>query len=353
MAGSAARSISLPILKGGKAEMKKGVFLRWTLLALGVMLLSAAPAQGKEQDKIRVARASDSATESAIWFGKEAGLFEKHGLSAELIRIRGSSTVVQTMLSGDIALSQIGGAAVVDANLSGADLTMVATIIRNFVFYLFSRPEIQRIEELKGKTIGTSRFGSISDFAGRFALEKHGLQPERDVTILQTGGPSESVAALHTNRIQAVALTAPATIQARKLGLRALFDISQLESNFPFNGIVTTKAYLKSNEDIVKRFLKAYSEGVVLAKKDPAFAKKVMAKYFRSDDREVLEESYEWIVKQNTSIPPYPAARGFTTILQGIEKRNPKAKLAKPEDFIDSRIVRELDESGFFKSLLP
>lgn len=331
--------------------MKKNGIMIWILLILGVMSFAIAPAQGKEADNIRVARSSDSATESAVWFGKEAGLYEKYGLSVELIRIRGSSAVVQTMLSGDIAVSQIGGSAVVDANLAGADLTTVATIIRSFVFYLFSRPEIQRVEDLRGKAIGTSRFGAISDFAGRFALEKYGLQAEKDVTILQTGGPAESVAALNGNRIQAVALTAPATIQARKLGLRPLLDISKLEANFPFNGVVVTRTYLKNNEDIVKRFMKGYIEGVVLAKKDPVFAKRVMAKYFRSDDKEVLEESYEWIVIQNTSIPPYPATRGFATILQGIEKRNPKAKLAKPEDFVDSRIVRELDESGFIKSL--
>jgi NitT/TauT family transport system substrate-binding protein len=236
---------------------------------------------------------------------------------------------------------------VVDADLAGGDLTNVATIIRNFVFYIFSRPEIERMADLKGKAMGTSRYGAISDFAARFALTKNGLQPEKDVAILQTGGPSESVAALNANRIQAVALTAPATIRARKLGLRPLLDISKIEANFPFNGIVVRRSFLKNNGDLMRRFMMAYIEGVALAKKDAAFAKKVMAKYFKSDDREILDESYDWIVKQNFTLPPYPAVPGLATILNSVAERNPKAKSMKPEDFVDMVIVQELDKSGF------
>jgi NitT/TauT family transport system substrate-binding protein len=317
---------------------------------LTILTLALAPATGRAEeklDKIRVARASDSATEAALWFTKEGGFFEKHGISAELIRFQGSSLVVSTMLAGEIAVSQIGAAAVVDADLAGGDLTNIATIIRNFVFYIFSRPEIERMADLKGKAMGTSRYGAISDFAARFALTKNGLQPEKDVAILQTGGPLESVAALNANRIQAVALTAPATIRARKLGLRPLLDISKIEANFPFNGIVVRKSFLKNNGDLMRRFMMAYIEGVALAKKDAAFAKKVMAKYFKSDDREILDESYDWIVKQNFTLPPYPAVPGLATILNSVAERNPKAKSMKPEDFVDMAIVQELDKSGF------
>lgn len=334
-----------------KPELGKKAAFVFALLVSVLTLANPSAGQEEKLDKIRVARASDSATESALWFTKEAGLFEKHGLSVELIRLQGSSLVVSTMLAGEIAVSQIGAAAVVDSGLAGGDLTIVATIIRNFVFYIFSRPEIERMADLKGKAMGTSRYGAISDFAARFALAKYGLVPEKDVAILQTGGPAESVAALNANKIQAVALTAPATIRARKLGLRALLDISKLEANFPFNGVVVRRSYLKSHEGIVRRFLRAYIEGAVLAKRDPVFAKKVLAKYFKSDDREVLDESYEWIVRQNFSLPPYPALQGLTTILKAVEGRNPKAKGMKPEDFVDSRLVQEIDKSGFIAGL--
>ena len=332
--------------------MAKHIYLVLTAFVLVLAAAAPSPGQGEKLDRVRVARASDSATEAALWFAKEGGFFDKRGISAELIRFQGSSLVVSTMLAGEVAINQVGAAAAVDAGLAGGDLTNIATNIINFVFYIFSRPEIERIADLKGKAMGTSRFGAISDFAARFALSKYGLQPEKDVAILQTGGPSESVAALNANRIQAVALTAPATIRARKLGLRPLLDISKIEANFPFNGIVVRKSFLKNNEDLLRRFMMAYIEGVALAKKDGAFAKKVMAKYFKSEDREILDESYEWIVKQNFTLPPYPAIPGLVTILKSVEARNPKAKNMKPEDFVDSGIVQELDKSGFIANAM-
>ncbi len=326
-----------------------GVVLVVAIMTLAHAMMAAG--QQEKLDRIRVARASDSATEAAIWFAKEGRFFEKYGISAELIRLQGSSLVVSTMLAGEIPVSQIGAAAVVDSDLAGADLINVASIVRNFVFYIFSRPDIQRMTDLKGKAVGTSRYGAISDFAVRFALSKYGLQPEKDVTILQTGGPAESVTALNANRIQAVALTAPATIRARKLGLKPLLDISKIEANFPFNGIVVRRSFLQANGDLMRRFLKAYMEGVALAKRDPVFAKKTMAKYFKTNDREILDESYDWIVKQIFTLPPYPAVEGLTTILKSVEARNPKAKGMKPEDFYDARIVEELDKSGFVAGL--
>jgi NitT/TauT family transport system substrate-binding protein len=332
--------------------MNKNIFSALTALIFLLATAGLGRSQSEKLDRIRVARASDSATEAALWFAKEGGFFEKHGIFAELIRFQGSSLVVSTMLAGEVAISQIGAAAVVDSGLAGGDLINVASIIRNFVFYIFSRPEIERITDLKGKAMGTSRYGAISDFAARFALAKNGLQPEKDVAILQTGGPSESVAALSANRIQAVALTAPATIRARKLGLRPLLDISKLEANFPFNGIVVRKSFLKSNENLLRRFMMAYIDGVALAKKDAPFAKKVMAKYFKSEDREILDESYDWIVKQNFTLPPYPAIPGLVTILKAVEARNPKAKDMKPGDFVDMGIVQELDKSGFIANAM-
>ena len=343
--------LSRRVTKKRNSKVEKRIFLALAGLVMVLAFPVLSNSQEEKLDKIRAARAGDSATESAIWFVKEARLFEKHGLSVEMIRLQGSSLVVSTMLAGEIPISQIGAAAVVDSDLAGGDLVILASILRNFVFHIFSRPEIEHMTDLKGKAMGVTRYGAISDFAARFALARYGLQPDKDVAIIQTGGASESVAALRTNRIQAVPLTAPATVQARKLGFKWLLDVSKLEANFPFNGVVTRRSYLKGNENIIRRFLKAYIEGVVLAKKDPIFAKKVMAKYFRSDDKEVLDESYEWIVRQNFSIPPYPAIQGITTILKEIEGRNPKARSVKPEDFVDSRYIQEIDKSGFIADL--
>jgi ABC-type nitrate/sulfonate/bicarbonate transport system substrate-binding protein len=151
-------------------------------------------------------------------------------------------------------------------------------------------------------------------------------------------------------KVHAAAITPPATLQARKVKLKELVDLSKLDVEYHVNGVVTTRRYLRSNEDTVRRYLKAYIEGAVRGMKDKAFAMKTMGRYFRTDDREILEETYEMIIKTGFSVPPYPA--GIASLLQELEKPFPKAKGAKPEDFADSRLVHELDQSGFIKSLL-
>src|ERR1041385_2021861 len=208
------------------------------------------------------------------------------------------------------------------------------------------------MEDLKGKVFGTTRFGTLSDLAARFALRAHGIDPERDITMVQTGGPSEAITAMAGGKIQAAALSPPATLTARKLKFREILDMSKLDAEYHINGVVTTRRFLRSQEDVVRRFMRAYIDGAARGKKDKAFAMKTMGKHFRTDDKEVLEESYETTIKSNFSIPPYPSIPGIKSLLQGLEQSNPKAKGAKAEDFADSHIVRELDQSGFVKSAL-
>jgi NitT/TauT family transport system substrate-binding protein len=286
----------------------------------------------------------------ALWLAKEGNYYEKNGLNVEVISIPGSSLALQAMLSGELPIIQAGGTGPIQVNLSGTDTVIIATIAKKFTWWIFSQPNIQRMEDLKGKVFGTTRFGTQSDLASRIALRRHGIDPERDITMVQTGGPAETVSAMMIGKIQAAAITPPATLQARKVKLKELMDLSTLDAEYHVNGLVTTRRFIKSNEDVVRRFLRAYIEGAVRGQKDKAFAMKTMGKYFRTDDREVLEETYELIIKTGFNIPPYPS--GIASLLEGLDKQFPKAKGAKPEDFADSRLVRELDQSGFIKSLL-
>ena len=322
------------------------------VVLLSVLFVSTVSAQEKKPEKIRIGGGSASATQMSIWFAKEGNYYEKNGLNAEAISIPGSSLALQAMLAGDLPIIQLGGAASIQANFSGADTVIVATIVRKFLFWIFARPGIERMEELKGKVFGTTRFGTLSDLAARFALRAHGIDPERDITMVQTGGPAEAITAMVGGKIHAAALSPPATLQARKLKLRELLDMSKLEAEYHINGVVTTRKYLRTQEDIVRRFLRAYIEGAARGQKDKGFALKVMGKYFRTDDKEILEESYDTTIKSNFSLPPYPSVPGIASLLQGLEKQNPKAKVAKPEEFADSRLVRELDQSGFVKAAL-
>lgn len=316
-----------------------------------LIFFGRASSQEKKFDKLRVGGGSASGTQLSMWLAKEGNYYEKHGLQVEAISIPGSSLAIQAMLAGELPIIQLGGAASLQANLGGADTVIIATIVRKFLFWIYGRPEITRIEDLKGKVFGTTRFGTLSDLASRFALRLHGIDPERDITMIQTGGPAETVSAMMTGKVHAAALTPPATLQAKKTKLKELLDMSKLDAEYHINGVVTTRRFLKSSEDTVRRFMRAYIEGAARAQKDKAFALKAMAKIFRTDDRELLEETYDMIIKTNFAIPPYPSIPGIASLIQGLEKSNPKAKGVRPEEFADTRIVRELEQSGFIKSV--
>ena len=324
------------------------------IICCALVLTSCLPvasfAQEKKLEKLRTGGGSASAAQMSIWFAKEANYYEKHGLNVEVISIPGSSLALQVMLSGEMPIIQAGGAGPVQANLSGTDTVIVATISKKFNWWIYGLPSINRMEDLKGKVFGVTRYGTQSDLASRIALRRAGLDPDHDVTIVQTGGPSETIGAMVAGKVQAAAVTPPSTLQARKVKLRELADLTSLDVEYHVNGVVTTRRFIKSNEDTVRRFLRAYIEGAVRGSKDKAFAMKTMGKYFRTDDREVLEETYEAVIKNVFNIPPYPA--GVANLLLEVEKQYPKAKSAKPEDFTEPRFVRELDQSGFIKSLL-
>ncbi len=332
--------------------MRKIGLAVWLGCSLSILSLSALSAQEKRADRLRVGGGSASATQMALWLAKDGNFYDKHGLNVEAISIPGSSLALQAMLSGELPVIQLGGAASIQANLAGADTVIVATIVKKLLFWVYAVPGINGMEDLKGKVFGVTRFGTLSDLASRIALRAHGIEPDRDITMVQTGGPAEGLSAMAAGKITAAALTPPGTLQARKLKFKLLFDLTKMDAEYHINGVVTTRKFLRSNEDIVRRFLRAYVEGAARGQKDKNFALKVIGKYFRTDDREILEESYETTIKSNFAIPPYPSIAGVATLIQELEKQNPKAKGAKPEEFADGRLMRELEQSGFIKAVL-
>ena len=252
---------------------------------------TAGFAQEKKLEKLRVGGGSASTTQLSLWLAKEGNYYEKHGLNVEAISIPGSSLALQAMLSGELPIIQLGGAASIQANLAGADTAIIATIVKKFLFWVYAVPGINRMEDLKGKVLGVTRFGTLSDLASRIALRAHGVEPDRDVTMVQTGGPAEGLSAMAAGKVTAASLTPPGTLQARKLKFKLLFDMTKLDAEYHINGVLTTRRFLRSNEDTVRRFLRAYVEGAARAQKDKNFAFKVMGKYFRTDDKEILDES--------------------------------------------------------------
>jgi NitT/TauT family transport system substrate-binding protein len=283
---------------------------------------------------------------TALWTAAEAKAFQKYGLDVSLLYIPSAPQVVRVMLAGDSQIAVTGGAAVVSANLSGADLVFIGGIVNVPAFYVMAAPEIKTIEELRGATVGVTRFGSSSDFAMRYVLQKHGLRPEKDVTLLQLGGMLELATALSKRLVAAATLSSPADLRTRKSGAQQLINMATAGVSFPQSAIVTTRSYIQAHQDEVLNFLRAYAEGMQRMIVDKAMAKQVIQKYTREIDPDVVESTYRYGVDYIAPVP-YPAKEGIVEILK--RSNHPKAKTSNPDDFIDVSLVKKLEEAGFFR----
>ncbi|MBI4523480.1 MAG: ABC transporter substrate-binding protein [Deltaproteobacteria bacterium] len=286
------------------------------------------------------------------WVAKESGIFARNGFDVQLIYFQGGTTAVMALVSGETPISQTAGPGVVNAVLGGADAVMIAGGVVTLDYWLLSRPEIKNPEQLKGGAVAISRFGSASDFIVRYALQRIGLVPVKDVAILQIGALPDRLAAMETKRVQATVLAPPAMYQAQKRGFNILADVAALGLAYQATGVATTRRYIKENPDIVRRYIRAHVEAVHRFKTDREMGIAVLAKYLRLQDKEILARTYEGaIAEHKLPAKQYPTIEGIRTILKPLAEQDPKAKAAKAEDFVDMRFIKELDDSGFIDSL--
>jgi len=315
------------------------------------LLLVFVPVTLAAQTKLKVAYPTTVGSMAVLWVTKEARLFEKQGLEVELIYVAGSSRVVQAMLAKDIPISEIAIPAVIQANLAGADLVMLAGPNHKPGQKVMVKPDIKRREDLKGKKIGITRFGTSDDFLLRYVLGQWNLQPERDVALIQMGGSQEILAGLASRGIDGGMLSSPLHLQAAKLGYSVLTDLSAIGVDYQGAGVVTTRSYMKEMPDTVRRYLRAYVEGLHRFKSDKNFALKVIAKYSRITDAEALDETYQHYAIKVMPKVPYPTIRGIQMVLDEIGSRTPKARNLAPESFLDVSYLRDLERTGFIKTL--
>lgn len=215
-------------------------------------------------------------------------------------------------------------------------------------FHLMARPEIKQPSDLKGKKAGISAFGSTSDFLVRLALRKFGLEPGKDVALLPTGGESEAFAALQAGSVQIAALAYPSYVHALRMDMKELVNFSELGFEAVNAALVSTRAYLAQNRDTTTRFLRALVRGMHRYRADKEFSKRVLGKYLRSNDEQILEASWQ-DVAPNLSKVPKPSMNAIQFIIDGqFKDKNP---LPKPESFLDTSIVDQLERSGFIDSV--
>jgi ABC-type nitrate/sulfonate/bicarbonate transport system substrate-binding protein len=314
-------------------------------------LLAATPIIAAEGlTRLRVAYAAITAAFSIPWIAKEAGIFQRHGLDVELVYIAAGSRAVQTLVGGSIDVAAIGGPAGVDARLAGADTIYVAIPVNRVIVFTVAAPQIQRVEELRGKSVGVTRIGTVTDFFTRLYLRQNGLVPDRDVMIRQTGGLPETVAALKAGQVQAGTFGFPAVLHARAAGFHVLVDYNTQGFRYPLSSIVVSQKLLLTQESVMRRFLEAHIEAVHRFRTDPSFAMNVIGKYTQTTDRSILEETQRVYASAFQRVP-YPEVEDMKLGLTQVSETNPRARGADPRDFVDGRLLREIEASGYVRKL--
>lgn len=320
------------------------------LLVLLVARGGVSSAQEKPPlKKIRWGVTSISASNWIPWLAKEAKIYENNGLDVELILLRGSGQTSQAILGGSIFAAPVTIATVMLANLSGADFVTVAHTVPGVQSKLLVKADIKRPEDIKGKRIGTSSLGSLGDFLWRYIIKKYGMDPNRDVTWMSMGTPAERLQALVSGSVDAADVSYPTDVQGERLGFRSLWD-ARKEVVYPSMSVVTRRKYVQEDRDTVMRMVKSHVEGIAYLKTHKEFSLKVLAKYLRNNDKDLLEGSYE-IYRQDFIPAPYPIMQGLQPTYDYVAATKPEIKNHKPEEFMDPSFIAELEKSGFIKRL--
>ncbi len=301
--------------------------------------------------KISIAYSAISPNQAPAWMAYEAGLFRKYGLDAQLIFVEGGSRTVQTLVSGDVIAAQVAGSSVIQSNLQGSGIVLIAGFLNTMDYKFIVARDITRPDQLKGKTVAVSRIGASSDFATRYALDKYGLVPDKDVAILQIGSQPARFSALEAGRIQGVMIAIPLTAKATKMGFNTLADLQMLGLEYQHTALAVNQNLLKTQPDLVRNVLKAFVEGIHYMKTNRQEALAVLAKYLKTDDQDALVEAYEAVGVALVPEKPYPTIKGIQIMLRELGAKNPAAQAANPEQFVDTTLLKELDQSGFIDGL--
>jgi NitT/TauT family transport system substrate-binding protein len=280
---------------------------------------------------------------------KQEGLYKKNGLDVELIHIPSSSRGIQAILAGEIAFSSMDGVNAAQATLKGANIVLVAGATNRQVFSLMAKPEFKRITDLKGKKIGITRIGSSTHTSALYALNSAGLKPS-DYQILPLLEVPNIYTALAAGQIEAGVMSPPTNARAKRSGFVELMDIAKEGPEFVSVGIGTSRGYVKANEDIVRRVVRSYAEGIHIFKTNKAAALRMIQNQLKVKDVEIQEDTYNQF-REYLEYPPYVTRKGMEAVIAEVADKDPAARNAKPEDFMDMRFVAELEKEGFFKKL--
>ena len=310
----------------------------------------AVSSKAQSQERLRLAYSAISGSMLTPWVASEAGIFKKNNLSVELVYIAAGTVTAAALVGGDIQVMSANGDVIVRGRLQGSDMISFADATSTFVFSLIARPEIAKAVDLKGKLVGVSRFGTATHAALLAALGHFGI-PASEVTIFQMGGLPQIMAGIEKGALAAGVLSPPINIKAKKMGMRELLDIGTL--NFPYqqSTFVARQEWIKKNPEAMRGLARSIVEAIHKIKTDKPFAQKILAKYTKIEDAEVVEEAYRIFALNYLPKIPYPSEAAVRQRLADFASNDEKARSANAKDFVDLRWIQELDRSGFIASL--
>jgi ABC-type nitrate/sulfonate/bicarbonate transport system substrate-binding protein len=312
-------------------------------------LIVVRPASSAAADPMIVGVSGPSINMMYAFVTRDAGLWQKHNSDPRVVLFEAGSILAQAMLSGDVKMSISSGPAVIASRSQGAETIIVAAFVNTLPYSLVSAKAITRWDQLKGKRIAISRFGSGTDTAIRLALRKFGLDPAKDVTILQLGSQPGRLQALAGGSIEATLVSPPLDLTAKKQGYNILVNLADLGIAYPQQVIETTDRFIRENPQGVKNFLKGFIEGVRYAATNKEETKKLIAKYLKVADPELLEATYQSYL-QVTDYSGYAKLDGVQNAMDEVAQRVAVVKTKKPEDFVNTRFLKELEKEGFLKN---
>jgi len=323
--------------------------VKWSIGFLSVILSFAVIGIAAAQT-LKVPYVSISGFQAPLYLGERAGLFKKNQLEAQLIYMPGGSLIVQTLLSNEVGVASLAPPSAVAAWVKGAELAIVAGGIERALNVLMVNPKVKRVEDLKGKRVAISRFGSLSDVSLRDALAFYKLRPNQDVVVAQMGGLGERMVALTSGAVDGAILNVDQVFQAEKLGFQVLIDLRKLPLTYSTQGIVVSKDFLRAQRSTVKRFLKVYIEGIKIFKTDKEFSMETLGRYIKTTDREILSKTYD-VYRDAWESVPLVRRDGIQQALDSIpEAKGTKLNL---DNLIDNSLIQELEKEGFLRELYP
>lgn len=302
-------------------------------------------------EKLTIGWSAIAGSQAPFWITKEAGLFEKNGLEVTMIYLDGGSRATQAMMSGDVPIAQVGGNAPVVARLRGADVTLIGGLLNILAYSMVVSPEIKRPEDLRGKKVTVSRFGSNSDYATRKILLKWGLRPDVDVAVLQIpGGQPTRLAAIQSKQVHGMVAQPPVTNLARKFNMNIIAEPEDFGGAYPTTPVAARISFIREKRDTVRKFTRALVEGIHVYKTQKEFSKKIIGKYVKTNDNDALEDSYQFFSRL---VPekPYPSLEAVKEALTELGEKDPKVRSAKPEEFVNMSVIKEFDDNGFIDGL--